>query len=83
MEKELAEVQAKTALTDRVVEVEIHTLGDKLSMIRTEALVDTLAYRVKKVDMQAPCYTLAEVDAETLIYSLSDRLPVVDEKKSR
>ena len=28
-------------------------------MIKTKVLVDTLAFRVKEVDVQAPCYTFA------------------------
>ena len=44
-------------------------------------MVDTLAYRVKEVDVLALCYTDAEVDAETLIYALTDRLPVVEKEK--
>ena len=59
----------------------VDTLGDKLSMVKTEALVNTLAYRVKEVDVQTLCYILAEVDAETLIYALTDRLPVVEKEK--
>ena len=39
-------------------------------MVKSKALVDTLAYRVRDVDVQALCYTLAKVDAETLIDSL-------------
>ena len=66
---------------DMVVEVEVDTIRDKVSIIRTEALMDTLAYTVKKVDMQALCYTLGEVDPEILIYALFDKLPV-DEKKA-
>ena len=46
MEKELAERQGKTT-------VDVDPLGDKLSMIRTNALMDTLAYRVKQVDVKA------------------------------
>ena len=57
-----------------------HTRGHKLSMIRTKALVDTLAYTVIKENIQALCYKLGEVDLKTLIYALIDRLPV-DEKK--
>ena len=33
------------------------------------------------MDVQALCYTLAKVDAETLIYALTDGLPVVEEEK--
>ena len=33
------------------------------------------------MDVQTLCYILAEVDAETLIYTLTDRLPVVEEEK--
>ena len=33
------------------------------------------------MDVQTLCYILAEVDAETLIYALTDRLPVVEEEK--
>ena len=56
----------------------VDTLGDKLSMVKTEALVNTLAYRV---DVQTLCYILAKVDDETLIYALTDRLPVVEKEK--
>ena len=49
-------------------------------MIRTKALVDTLAYTVIKENIQALCYKLGEVDLKTLIYARIDRLPV-DEKK--
>ena len=49
-------------------------------MIRTKALVDTLAKTLIKEDMQALCYKRGEVDLKTLIYALIDRLPV-DEKK--
>ena len=49
-------------------------------MIRTKALVDTLAKTLIKEDMQALCYKLDEVNLKTLIYALIDRLPV-DEKK--
>lgn len=31
--------------------------------------------------VKALCYTLAEVDAKTLMYALTDRLPVVEEEK--
>lgn len=55
--------------------------GHKLSVVKTKALVDTLAYRVKEVYVKALCYTLAEVDAKTLMYALTDRLPVVEEEK--
>ena len=44
----LAEVEAKSTLEDRLVGVKLDTLGNKLS---TDALVDTLAYRVKEVDV--------------------------------
>ena len=33
------------------------------------------------MDVQALYYTLAEVDAETLVYEVTDGLPVVEEEK--
>ena len=44
-------------------EVGTKTLVEKVSMVKTKALVDTLAYRVKDFEVQALCYTLAKVDA--------------------
>ena len=44
-------------------------------------MVDTLAYRVRKVDVQTLYYPLVKVDAKTLIYALTDRLPVVKKNK--
>ena len=58
--KRVAEVGPKPTLADRLVAVEVDTLGHKLCMVKTKALVDTLAYRVREVDFQALCYTLAE-----------------------
>ena len=46
----LTEARAKLRLADRVLAIEVNTLGDKLCMVKTEALVDTHAYRVKEVD---------------------------------
>ena len=43
--------------------------------------MDALACRVKEVDVGTLYYTVDEVDAETLIYTLADRLPVVEEDK--
>ena len=63
----LAEVDGLSTLTDSLVAVEVDTLGEKLSMAKTKALVDTLAYRVKEVDFQALCYTLAKADSEIYI----------------
>ena len=34
----------------------------------------------KEVDVQALCYPFADVDTETLIYALTDRLRVVEEE---
>lgn len=39
----LAEVQAKATLADMLVAVEVVTLADKLSTVKTEFLVDTVA----------------------------------------
>jgi len=77
----VAEVKAKATLPDMLVAVEFDTAEDKLSVVKTKALVDTLAYRVKEGDVQALCYTLAKVDAETLRYPLTDRLQVLQEEK--
>ena len=44
-------------------------------------MVDTLACRVRQVDVQTLYYPLVKVDAETLIYALTDRLSVVKTKK--
>ena len=63
-------------MEDRLVAVKLDTLGDQLS---TNALVETLADRVKEVDVSALCYTFAKVDAETLLYAR--RLPVVEKEK--
>ena len=57
--------------------VEVDPLKD---MGKTETLVDTLAYRVKKVDVQTVCYTIAELHAETLLYAQADRQPVVEKE---
>lgn len=45
--EQLAATEAKATLAEMLVAVEIDTLGNKLPMVNTEALVDTLAYRVK------------------------------------
>ena len=42
----LAEVEGLSTLADMLVAVEVDTLGEKLSMVNTKALVDTLAYTV-------------------------------------
>ena len=39
----LAEVQAKATLADMLVAVEVVTLADKLSTVKTDLLVDTIA----------------------------------------
>ena len=39
----LAEVQAKATLADMLVAVEVVTLADKLSTVKTDLLVDTVA----------------------------------------
>ena len=41
--------------------------------------MDTLVYRVKEVDVEAPSQSFAELDVETLIYELAHRLRVVEE----
>ena len=45
----LAEVEGLSTLADMLVAVEVDTLGEKLSMVNTKALVDTLAYTVKEL----------------------------------
>ena len=47
----------------------------------TVPLADTVAHRVKDVDVQSLYFTLAKVDAERLIYALADKLRVVEEEK--
>ena len=37
---------AKATLADRLLAIEVDALADKMSMIKTEALEDTFAYRV-------------------------------------
>ena len=46
--KRLAEVRFKSTLADRLVAVEVDALGHKLCMVKTEALVDTLAYKLRE-----------------------------------
>ena len=57
--------------------VEVDPLED---MGKTEALEETLAYRVKEVDVPTVCYTIAELDAETLLYTQAERQPVVEKE---
>ena len=76
----LAEARAKLRPADRLVAIEVNTLGDKLSMVKTEALLDTHAYRVKEVDFQTVCYTIDGLDVETLIYAQAYRLLVLKKK---
>ena len=45
----LAEVEGLSTLADMLVAVEVDKLGEKLSMVNTKALVDTLAYTVKEL----------------------------------
>lgn len=40
---------AKATLADRLLAIEVDALADKMSMIKTEALEDTFAYRVKRM----------------------------------
>ena len=77
----LAKVKAKAILADRLVAIQVETLGDGLSTVKTVAAADTVAHRVLEVVVQTLCYTLAEVDAEKLIYAVADRQPVVLEEK--
>ena len=62
-----------------LVAVEVDTLSDKLTVVKTKALVERLAYRVKGVDVQALCYTLTFVEADRLIYALTDGPLMVEE----
>ena len=50
-----------------MVAVEVDRLGDKLSMVKTKALVETIAYRVNKVDGHTLRYLITAVDAEMLV----------------
>ena len=63
-----------------MVAVEVDRLGDKLSMVKTKALVETIAYRVNKVDGHTLRYLITVVDAEMLVYELDKKLPVVEEE---
>ena len=45
----LAEVEGLSTLADMLVAVEVDKLGEKLFMVNTKALVDTLAYTVKEL----------------------------------
>ena len=45
----LAEVEGLSTLADMLVAVEVDTLGEKLFMVNTKALVETLAYRLKEL----------------------------------
>ena len=47
--KRLAEVEGLSTLADMLVAIEVDTLGEKLSMVNTKALVETLAYRLKEL----------------------------------
>ena len=51
-------MEAKAALADMLVAVEVDKLSDKLTVVKTKALVERLAYRVKEVDVQALCSRL-------------------------
>ena len=64
-----------------LVAVEVDTLKEKLTVVKTKALVDTFAYRVNDVDVQEIYYTPAKGDAKTLTHSLTDRLLVVEKEK--
>ena len=64
-----------------LVAVKFDTLGDKLFMVKTKVLVESLAERGKEVDVQALCYTLAHVNARKLIYTLTNGLLLVEEDK--
>lgn len=74
-------MEANTRAADRLVVIDVDSVGDKLSMVKTEALVVTLAYRIKQVGDLTVCYTIAELDAEALIYAQADRQQVVEKKK--
>ena len=50
--KKLGERGSQGMTCGRMVAVEVDRLGDKLSMVKTQALVETIAYRVNKVDVQ-------------------------------
>ena len=64
-----------------LVAVKFDTLGDKLFMVKTKVVVESLAERGKEVDVQALCYTLAHVNARKLIYTLTNGLLLVEEDK--
>ena len=79
--KRLDKVEAKATVVDRLVAVEVDTLADKRSMVKTVALANTVAHRVIEVDVQTLCFTLAKVDAERHIYALAGKLRVGGEEK--
>ena len=59
-----------------------HTSGQTVHGVKSKALFYTLNYRLNKVVVQALCYTLTEVNIETLIYPLDDRLSLLEEEKN-
>ena len=78
--KKLGESGSQGMTCGRMVAVEVDRLGDKLSMVKTKALVETIAYRVNEVDGHTLRYLITAVDAEMLVYELDKKLPVVEEE---
>ena len=77
----LAKVKAKATLADKVVVLEVDTLRDKLSMVSTEAQVDTLAYGKKRGGWPDPILHTCRGRRRDGDICTADKLLVVEDEK--